>query len=97
MHPEQQAIATATGMGGMKNPAMIFTTLDCAQMVSRSYPQLQQKTVGGEALFAWLRQQGVDCVIFNPLGPGAQAACDISICDQILATPATGMIPPPTP
>lgn len=86
MHPEQQAIATAAGMSGMKNPAMIFTALDCAQMVSRSYSQLEQKTAGGAALFAWLRNQGVDGVIFNPLGPGTKAAYDISICDQILAT-----------
>jgi hypothetical protein len=70
--------------------------------VSRRNPQFRQSTVGGEALFSWLRRGGtdgisVDGIIFNPFGPGPTVTYDLSVLDQILAAPERPASPPPLP
>jgi hypothetical protein len=87
IHPEQDAIATAVGMGGLKNPAMVFTAIDCAQAIAKKYPHLQRQTADGQTLFSRLPAQGVDGIVFNPLGPGPQAIFDLSICERVLNVP----------
>lgn len=82
--PQQDAIATAQGAGGLKNPAMVFTAPDCAAKVLKQAPQLTQNVVSGERLFTLLPSQGVDGVIFNPLGPGPKLAFDLSLCRRVL-------------
>lgn len=85
--PDQDAIATAQGAGGLTNPAMVFTAPDCAAEISSRYPQLERLTVDGQSLFSLLPSQGVDGVVFNPLGPGSTAVFELSMCEQILSVP----------
>ncbi len=84
INPEHDAFVTAVGAGGKQNPAMVFTAIDCAQVVAQKYPHLKQQIVSGERLFSLLPRQGVDGIIFNPFGPGPQVVCDIGICTQVL-------------
>jgi hypothetical protein len=88
IHPQQDAIATAVGLGGLKNPALVFTAIDCAQALISKYPQLQRQIVDGRTLFSRLPAQGVDGIVFNAFGPGAQAVFDLSICERALSAPA---------
>ncbi len=87
VNPEHDALVTAVGAGGKQNPAMVFTAVDCAQVVTEKYPQLKQQIVNGEKLFSLLPSQGVDGMIFNPFGPGPKIVCDLSICEQVLSAP----------
>ncbi|MBP9111448.1 MAG: hypothetical protein KBF88_01510 [Polyangiaceae bacterium] len=78
------SIVTAVGAGGMQNPAMVFTTPDCAAKVHAQVPQARQEHVDGERFFSLLPRQGVDGCIFNPLGPGPVAVLPIEACALIL-------------
>ena len=82
--PEQDAIVTAVDYGGLRNPAMVFTAIDCANQVREENPQLKLQVVSGRKLFSMLPHQGVDGVVFNPFGPGATAVFDLSICADVL-------------
>lgn len=84
-HPGQDAIVTGPGLGGMTNPALVFTAVDCAQKLKAAHPQLEQHWTDGKRLFAGLPSQGVDGVVFNALGPGTKAAFDLSICERCAA------------
>lgn len=83
--PGQGAVATAVGAAGMDNPAMVFTAPDAAARVLAQAPQLIQQVVTGEQLFSALGSQGVDGVVFNPLGPGTSVAFDLQVCDLVLS------------
>ncbi len=89
IHPEQNAIATAPGFGGMKNPALVFTAIDSAQVLAQDHPNLQRQIVDGRTLFPHLLNQGVDGVVFNILGPGPQATFDLAACQALAAAAAT--------
>jgi hypothetical protein len=89
IHPEQNAIATAPGFDGMKNPALVFTAIDSAQALEREHPHLQRQVVDGRTLFPHLLKQGVDGVVFNILGPGPQVTRDLAFCHALAAAAAT--------
>ncbi len=75
--PEQDNVATVPGAGGIANPAMLFTALDCCQRVLDRFPQLQRRTWSGNDLAQHLPGLAVDGVIINPVGPGPTHALEL--------------------
>lgn len=65
------AVATARGLGGYTNPAMVFTSPDSFEKVLTEAPQMQPRHLGARELFELLPRAGVDGIAFNPLGPGS--------------------------
>lgn len=82
---EQNLIATAVGAGGMKNPAMAFTTPDCAAKIMAQAPGLREHAIDGKTLFKRLPEFGVDGCFINPLGPGQPAIVKLEDCGRVLA------------
>lgn len=78
--PEQQAVATAVGAGGLSNPAMVFTAPDASDRVLAQVPGLRAEVVSGGQLFSVIEHQGVDGIIINPLGPTAPVAMTLADC-----------------
>jgi len=74
---DHDAVATAPGAGGISNPAMLFTALDCCQKVHDRHPQLQRRTWSGDQLAQHLAGLGIDGVVINALGPGPILAFDL--------------------
>lgn len=83
VHPNG-AVATAQGLGGFKNPAMVFTSPDSFARMQAQAPSCTLKHLGARELFELLPRAGVDGVIFNPLGPGSKAAFPLSIVTNVL-------------
>lgn len=77
------AIATAVGAEGMKNPGMAFTAPDCINEVLKQAPHFERRGVNGLTLFKTLPALGVDGLIFNYFGPGPMAAFDAETCRRI--------------
>lgn len=82
--PEQDTVATAPGTGGLANPAMLFTALDCCQLVLDRYPHLQRRTWSGNDLAQHLAGLGVDGVVINALGPGPSLAFELQTFLEML-------------
>ena len=66
---------TLPNQGGLKNPAIVFTTPDCADaLLARVNPEqkvgLERSTVDGWTLLTRLQDQNIDGIFFNPVGPG---------------------------
>ncbi|MDP1822843.1 MAG: hypothetical protein Q8L48_06365 [Archangium sp.] len=72
VHPND-AVATAQGMGGFKNPAMVFTSPDSFERVQAQAPGTRTAHLDAKALFELLPRAGVDGIVFNPMGPGPSA------------------------
>lgn len=94
LHPNQ-SIVTAPGHGGYANPAVLFTAPDCAdrclaQMPLEAAHRLTRLTVIGEDLFQQMPLQGVDGMVFNPLGPGATATLPVSVCAAVMSAGVEG-------
>lgn len=82
------AIATAVGAAGLKNPAMVFTAPDCADLaVEKLGPQasqLKRVVTSGEQLFSAYPKLGVDGVLLNPFGPGPVKVFNDEVCRGIV-------------
>jgi hypothetical protein len=82
-HPNG-AVATAQGMGGFKNPAMVFTSPDSFEKVLAQAPSMRVDHLNAQQLFELLPRAGVDGIVFNPLGPGATASFPLSLGTSVL-------------
>lgn len=78
------AVATAVGLGGFQNPAMVFTSPDSFERVLAQAPTLQPKHLGARELFELLPRAGVDGIAFNPMGPGPAAFFPLSLGVNVL-------------
>lgn len=82
------AIATAVGAGGLKNPAMIFTAPDCADLAFQKLgPQaasLKRMVTSGEDLFGAYPRLGIDGFLVNPFGPGMAKVLDGKVAEGIV-------------
>lgn len=72
-------VITLPGQFGMSNPAVAFTTPDCAgtflsKLGEEQRAQLRQVTVGGNVLLEQASVLGIDGVVINVFGPGATYA-----------------------
>jgi hypothetical protein len=71
----KDAIATAVGAAGMQNPALVFTSFDCAraglQLMGNAAASLRQTTMTGKELFTRFGSFGIDGLLVNAGGPGA--------------------------
>lgn len=72
VHPND-AVATAQGLGGFRNPAMVFTSPDSFERVQAQAPGTRTVHLDAKALFELLPRAGVDGIAFNPMGPGPSA------------------------
>jgi hypothetical protein len=77
-------VATAQGMGGYKNPAMVFTSPDSFEKVQAEVAGLHTAHLTGAELFEMLPRAGVDGIVFNPMGPGPQAFFPLSLGVSVL-------------
>ena len=77
-------LATAPGLAGLKNPAMVFTANDCcdAALVAAGAAGKKWKRVTGTGrqLFTAFSKMGVDGFVLNPHGPGPTKALDEPYC-----------------
>lgn len=80
----QDAVATAQGAGGFKNPAMVFTAPDAAERVLAQVSGLHAVHLTGTQLFELLPRAGVDGLLFNVMGPGPTAAFPLSLATSVL-------------
>jgi hypothetical protein len=80
----QDAVATAQGAGGLKNPAMVFTAPDAVERVLAQVKGLRAVHLSGTQLFELLPRAGVDGVVFNVMGPGPAAAFPLSLATSVL-------------
>jgi hypothetical protein len=82
------AIATAVGAGGMKNPAMLFTTPDCAEvLLTEAGPAAanwRRAIVSGKELFGVFDRLGVDGLVTNVRGPGVAQVLRLDACRLII-------------
>ena len=83
VHPTG-AVATAQGMGGFQNPAMVFTSPDSFEKVQAQGVDLRPVHLSGKELFELLPRAGVDGIAFNPLGPGPQLGFPLSLVTEVL-------------
>lgn len=83
VHPNG-AVATAQGLGGFKNPAMVFTSPDSFGRMAAQAPSCALKHLGAAELFELLPRAGVDGIAFNPLGPGTNALFPLSLVTSVL-------------
>ncbi|MDP2272934.1 MAG: hypothetical protein Q8K32_19510 [Archangium sp.] len=83
VHPND-AVATAQGLGGYQNPAMVFTSPDSFERVLAQAPAMRVEHLGAKALFELLPRAGVDGIVFNPLGPGPRAFFPLSLGVSVL-------------
>lgn len=81
-------IATAVGAAGMKNPAMIFTAPDCAdlalQKLGAQAASLKRVVTGGEQLFSAYPKLGIDGFLVNPFGPGPMRVFNDEVCRGVI-------------
>ncbi len=83
VHPND-AVATAQGMGGFMNPAMVFTSPDSFEKVQAQVPGMRTKHLDARELFELLPRAGVDGIAFNPMGPGPRAFFPLSLGINVL-------------
>ena len=83
VHPND-AVATAQGLGGFKNPAMVFTSPDSFEKVLAQAPGTRTAHLSGKELFELLPRAGVDGIVFNALGPGPRAVFPLSLSVSVL-------------
>ncbi|MFZ5445423.1 MAG: hypothetical protein ACOZQL_35860 [Myxococcota bacterium] len=83
VHPTG-AVATAPRAGGFQNPAMIFTSPDSFERVLAVAPGTSPIHLSGRELFELLPRAGVDGLVFNPMGPGQQAALPLDVTVSVL-------------
>ncbi len=83
VHPTD-SVATAVGVGGFRNPAMVFTSPDSFERVLAQAPGTRPAHLTGTQLFELLPRAGVDGLVFNPMGPGASAGFPLSIGVSVL-------------
>ena len=83
-HAEHDAIATLQNVGGYKNPAILFTALDCCEAIHGKHPHLQRRTWTGSELARHLPDLGVDGVVTNPFGPGPCLGFSVPGMEQML-------------
>lgn len=83
VHPND-AVATGKGMGGFKNPAMVFTSPDSFERVLAQAPGVRPQHLSGKELFELLPRAGVDGIAFNPMGPGPAAFFPVSLGVNVL-------------
>jgi hypothetical protein len=83
VHPND-AVATAQGMGGFKNPAMVFTSPDSFERVQAQAPGTRAAHLDAKALFELLPRAGVDGIVFNPMGPGPSAFFPLNLGVSVL-------------
>jgi hypothetical protein len=79
-------LMTATGAAGFRNPALAFTTADCAHalLADAHAHGLHLSTLDGRSLLAAVREGGHDGLIFNLRGPGPTWALGREACAIIL-------------
>jgi hypothetical protein len=81
------SIATLVGAAGLKNPGMVFTTLDSLvrlkEKIGVSASTLKETTMRGAVLFEKVASFGIDGLILNPVGPGPVKVFDASVCEGI--------------
>jgi hypothetical protein len=78
------AVATAVGLGGFQNPAMVFTSPDSFERMLAQAPHLEPRHLGARELFELLPRAGVDGIAFNPMGPGPAACFPLSLGVNVL-------------
>lgn len=83
VHPNG-AVATAQGLGGCRNPAMVFTSPDSFERVLAAAEGTRAAHLTGRELFELLPRAGVDGLVFNPMGPGPQVAFPLSLVASVL-------------
>ena len=83
VHPND-AVATAQGVGGYQNPAMVFTSPDSFERVLAQAPSMRVQHVSGKELFELLPRAGVDGIAFNTMGPGPAVCFPLSIGVNVL-------------
>jgi hypothetical protein len=83
VHPNG-AVATAQGLGGFENPAMVFTSPDSFERMAAQAPSCTLQHLGARELFELLPRAGVDGIAFNPLGPGATAFFPLTLVASVL-------------
>jgi hypothetical protein len=83
VHPND-AVATAQGLGGYQNPAMVFTSPDSFEKVLARAPGTRTAHLSGKELFELLPRAGVDGIVFNPMGPGPCAFFPLSLGVSVL-------------
>ena len=83
VHPND-AVATARGIGGYGNPAMVFTSPDSFEKVQAQAPGTRTAHLSGKELFELLPRAGVDGIVFNPMGPGPVAFFPLSLGVSVL-------------
>jgi hypothetical protein len=72
-------VITLPNQFGMSNPAVAFTTPDCAErflskLSEEQRAEFKRVTIDGESLLKVVPQLGIDGLIFNVFGPGANYA-----------------------
>lgn len=83
VHPND-AVATAQGLGGFQNPAMVFTSPDSFERMQTQAPGTRAVHLAARELFELLPRAGVDGIAFNPMGPGPQACFPINLGVNVL-------------
>lgn len=83
VHPNG-AVATAQGLGGLQNPAMVFTSPDSFERVLAVATGTRAAHLSGQELFELLPRAGVDGLVFNPMGPGPRAVFPLSLVTSVL-------------
>lgn len=83
----QGNIVTAVGAAGLRNPALLFTAIDCAEVArARLGPQgsaLKQVAISGARLFLAFASFGIDGFLVNPFGPGPVKVLDAELCRSL--------------
>ncbi|MBL8958011.1 MAG: hypothetical protein JNK82_44970 [Myxococcaceae bacterium] len=84
---ERGMIATLQNAGGLTNPGMLFTSIDCADAAIAKFGEqakgLKQVVLSGAEVFAAFPKLGIDGFLVNPFGPGPVKIFDASLCGSI--------------
>ena len=83
VHPND-AVATALGVGGFKNPAMVFTSPDSFERMQAQAPNTRAVHLSGRELFELVPRAGVDGIVFNPVGPGPTTVLPLTVVASVL-------------
>ena len=82
-------IATLTNAGGLKNPGMLFTSIDCAEVALAKFGEqakgLKRVVLSGAQIFNAFAKLGVDGFLINPFGPGPVKIFDAALCSSMAA------------
>lgn len=76
-------VATAVGMEGFRNPAMVFTSPDSLERMAAHAPGTDAVHLDATQLFELLPRAGVDGLVFNPMGPGPCVGFPLSVGNSI--------------